>query len=165
MRNFSKADESHLQAAVGWLELGNWKEANEELENIEPAQRAHPDVLKIRVKIYVAAGKWNYVATLAESLTTMLPDSSFGPLHHAHAYKELKRQDEAKRILAEAVERFPGDWRVNYALACAYGRFGERALALRYLEAAIDQAGQIDIRLIALEDPDLQSVWTDISEI
>jgi len=26
----------HFQAAVGWLELGNWLEANEELENITP---------------------------------------------------------------------------------------------------------------------------------
>jgi hypothetical protein len=41
-------DALHFQAAGGWLELGNWREANEELENITPALRAHPDVLAVR---------------------------------------------------------------------------------------------------------------------
>ena len=48
MRPFTRPDELHFQAAVGWLELGNWREANEELENITPALRAHPDVLQVR---------------------------------------------------------------------------------------------------------------------
>jgi hypothetical protein len=54
-------DHHHLRAAQGWLELGNWLEANAELENITPQQRAHPDVLRLRVEIYSAADKWDYV--------------------------------------------------------------------------------------------------------
>jgi hypothetical protein len=38
-------DIHHLRAAQGWLELGNHLEANEELEKIAPALRAHPSVL------------------------------------------------------------------------------------------------------------------------
>jgi hypothetical protein len=36
-------DEHHLNAAEGWLELGNHLEANEELEKIEAFIRPHPD--------------------------------------------------------------------------------------------------------------------------
>ena len=55
MRPFTGLDELHFQAAVGWLELGNWREANEELEDITPQMPAHPDVLAVRWQIYAQA--------------------------------------------------------------------------------------------------------------
>ena len=45
-------DTFHLQAAQGWMELGNHEEANEELELIDAPLRAHPDVLEVRWLIY-----------------------------------------------------------------------------------------------------------------
>jgi hypothetical protein len=48
MKPLESPDSHHLQAAVGCLELGNWSEANEELENITPQMRVHPDVLAVR---------------------------------------------------------------------------------------------------------------------
>jgi hypothetical protein len=42
------SDQRQLEAAEGWLELGNWYEANEELERISPEKRAHPFVLRVR---------------------------------------------------------------------------------------------------------------------
>jgi hypothetical protein len=41
-------DSIHLQAAEGWIVLGNYAEANDELEQIAAANRAHPDVLQLR---------------------------------------------------------------------------------------------------------------------
>ena len=40
-----RSDKHHLEAAQCWLTLGNWKEANEEMEQITAQMRAHPDVL------------------------------------------------------------------------------------------------------------------------
>ncbi|MCI0351424.1 MAG: hypothetical protein L0Z53_18530 [Acidobacteriales bacterium] len=51
-------DTRHLEAAQGWLDLGNWQEANEELEKITPTLRAHPDILELRCRIYAAAKRW-----------------------------------------------------------------------------------------------------------
>ena len=45
---FSPSDLHHLRAAEGWLELGDWHSANEELENVTRELRAHPDVLAMR---------------------------------------------------------------------------------------------------------------------
>ena len=36
---------------------------------------------------------------------------------------------------------------------------------MQWLETAIDQAGKQDIRLQALEDPDLEPLWNQIREI
>ena len=45
MVELSTSDNRYLDAAQGWLGLGNWLEANEELERITTSMRAHPDVL------------------------------------------------------------------------------------------------------------------------
>ena len=48
----------HLEAAQGWLELGNHEEANEELELIDAPLRSHPDVLEVRWGIYAKVKNW-----------------------------------------------------------------------------------------------------------
>jgi hypothetical protein len=48
-------DKRHLDAAQGWLGLGNWREANEELEQITPERRAHPDVLALLARRLIVA--------------------------------------------------------------------------------------------------------------
>jgi hypothetical protein len=68
LRNFARPDELHFQAANGWLELRNWLETNEELENITPALRAHPDVLAVRWQIYARAEKWEACVDIAEAV-------------------------------------------------------------------------------------------------
>src|SRR5580765_5358025 len=60
------SDSFHVRAAQGWLELGNHLEANEELEEITPVQKAHPTVLFVRWDIYAMAKKWDYAAMLAD---------------------------------------------------------------------------------------------------
>ena len=135
-------DSFHLQAAVGWLELGNWTEANEELELITPQVRAHPDVLQVRVRIYTAAERWDYAAEVANELCTMMPDSSFGPLHLAHALRKLDRTEAAKQTLWAVAHKFPKEWRILYSLACYCCQLGQRKHALRWLQMAIDVAGK-----------------------
>jgi hypothetical protein len=55
-------DQRQLEAAEGWLELGDWLEANEELERITPQMRAHPYVLRVRWGVYAKAQKWEMAA-------------------------------------------------------------------------------------------------------
>ena len=62
-----------MQAAEGWLELGDWQSANDELEEITPTMRAHRDVLKMRYRIYIKAKKWLMVKEVLHSLSQMPP--------------------------------------------------------------------------------------------
>jgi hypothetical protein len=48
MKTFSREDKLHLNAAEGWLGLGNYLEANAELEQLPAQLRAHPDALQMR---------------------------------------------------------------------------------------------------------------------
>jgi len=61
-------DHRHLEAARGWLGLGDWQSANDELEEITPAVRAHPEVLLVRVEIYLKAGKPEMARSVAQTL-------------------------------------------------------------------------------------------------
>jgi hypothetical protein len=45
-----------LEAAVGFLELGMWREANDEIERLPPERKFATEVLKVRLRIYKAAG-------------------------------------------------------------------------------------------------------------
>ena len=74
---FDLADKRHLDAAEGWLELGNWQEAHEELEQITPQRREHPLVLRLRWGIYAKAGKWEMAAEIARALSEVLPGNSW----------------------------------------------------------------------------------------
>jgi HEAT repeat protein len=59
---------------MGWLELGNPVEANEQLERIAPLLRAHPDVLEVRLQVFVHARKWEACVEVAETILKSDPD-------------------------------------------------------------------------------------------
>jgi tetratricopeptide (TPR) repeat protein len=71
-------DSNHLMAAEGWLELGNYEEANAELEKITAELRAHPDVLVVRWAIFAAAKKWEAALDIAAAIIRLVPESPFG---------------------------------------------------------------------------------------
>jgi uncharacterized protein HemY len=52
-------DSLHLQAADGWIGLGDYAAASDELEQISPASRAHRDVLQLRWRIHADAQNWD----------------------------------------------------------------------------------------------------------
>jgi len=45
MKPLERPDSIHLDAARGWLMLGNYAEASKDLERIAPLVRTHPDAL------------------------------------------------------------------------------------------------------------------------
>jgi uncharacterized protein HemY len=66
----SQKDLRHLEAARAWLELSaqNWTEANEELDSIQATMRSHPEVLKVRIAIYLSAGRKDVALQITEHL-------------------------------------------------------------------------------------------------
>ena len=158
-------DQRQLQAAEGWLELGDWLEANEELERITPQMRAHPYVLRVRWGVYAKAKKWEMAAEIARAMSEMLPDNSWGWIQWAYSLHELKRTKEAWGVLIPVVDKFSDEYLMRYNLACYCCQLGNLKEALQWFEKTIDLAGKKDIRLMALNDPDLEPLWNDISEI
>src|ERR1041385_41374 len=95
-------DTMHLQAAQGWLELGNHAEASAELEKIKQQNRGHPAVLQVQWEIYGAAKKWEAALDVASALIQVMPEHSFGWIHRSFALHELNRTAEARDKIGRA---------------------------------------------------------------
>jgi predicted Zn-dependent protease len=158
-------DQRQLEAAQGWIGLGDLVEASEELERITPEMRGHPAVLVIRYEICSTAKKWEMAAEVARAISTILPDNSFGWIHLAYSLHELKRTNEAWNVLIPVADKFPEESTISYNLACYACQLGNLRDGMKWLEKAIDLAGKKEIRTMALDDPDLEPLWTQIGDL
>jgi hypothetical protein len=118
--------------------------------------------LAVRFQIYAKAKKWEYAVEIAKAVSEMLPDNPYGHFHLAFSLHELKKTREAWDVDLQ-VDKFPNE-HLRYNLVCYACRLGNLKEAYR-LEKAIDLAGKKDIRQTALDDPDLEPLWTQIAEI
>jgi tetratricopeptide (TPR) repeat protein len=162
MKPLTAPDSHHLLAAQGWLELGNHLEANEELEQIAPQLRAHPDVLEVRWNIYAGQKHWNACVDIAGAIIKLAPERQDGWIHRSFALHELKRTEEAFDQLFPARERFPEVWVIPYNLACYCAQLGR----LDESEKWFKQAMAIDEDLAkrtAIDDPDLKPLRDSMS--
>lgn len=167
MKSLKPPNSHHLSAAIGWLGLGNWREANEELENIAPELRAHPSVLLVRHEVYAKAGKWDLAAELATAIRKINPDEPgvWIALSYAMRRKSGGGVAAAKKVLVEAQQLFPNEAIIAYNLACYECQLGNRGEAWKWLESAFDLGDAKKLKLMALEDPDLEKFWEEIGEI
>jgi len=166
MKSLSESDKRHFEAAQGWLTLGNWLEANEELECIAPIARAHPDVLVLRWGVFAKAEKWEFAFEVAKTLVELLPDDASSWLRQAEALRKMPGggPKDAWDSLIAVADRFPKNPAVAYSLAqyaCGTGNLKE---AYTWLESAMDAGGD-KLKLIALDDKEFEPIWVDISEI
>ena len=117
-------DSIHLEAAEGWLELGDHLEANEELEQIAPQMRVHPDVLEVRWQIYAKEKKWEVCVDIAGAIIELDPKRPDAWIHRSYALHELKRTQEAFDQLLPVSDRFSKVWTIPYNLACYCAQTG-----------------------------------------
>jgi len=165
MEALELADGRHLEAAQGWLGLGDWFEANEELECITPRMLTHPDVLRVRYEVCAKAEKWELAADVARAISEIVPHDPFGCVHMAYALHAMKCTKQAWSVLIPVVDMFPKVYIIRYNLACYACQMGDLDAAMQWLEKAIDLADKEDIRMMALEDPDLQPLWGQIGDL
>jgi tetratricopeptide (TPR) repeat protein len=155
-------DTLHLEAAQGWLELGNHLEANEELDRISPEMRIHPDVLNLRWHVFSKAQKWDACLDIASALIKLAPECSQGWIHRSFALHELKRTQEAFDNLLPVVEKFSRVWTIPYNLACYCAQLGRLDEAQDWFKKAMALDEQA-VKESALDDPDLQPLWDSMS--
>jgi predicted Zn-dependent protease len=165
MRELDGSDKFHLNGARGWYELGNYTEANEELEQISPHLRSHPDALRVRYEIYAALKKWEMAAELAKAISALVPESAFGWIHCAYALHEMKRTKEAWDVLLPVADKFSDQWVIRYNLACYAAQLGDLTGARQWLEKTFEVADRGEIKLMALDDKDLEPLWSKIGEL
>jgi predicted Zn-dependent protease len=166
MKPLEPPDSFHLEAAQGWLELGNQVEANEELEKITPQLRVHPDVLELRWQVFAKAQHWDACLHVSDALIQLAPDGASGWIMKSIALYRMKRCQEAWSTLLPVAERFPHVPTVAYDLACYACQLGHMDEARQWLSRAFAMAEQVGdkgrTRSMALDDPDLEPLWNEI---
>jgi len=165
MKQLKHPDSFHIEAARGWLGLGDIVSASEELEQITPQLKVHPEVLLVRCEIYGSAKKWDAVLTIAQTLVKIAPKEIHGWIQRSFALHELKRTQEAFDLLLPATCLFPKEWLIRYNLACYCAQLGLLKEAWQWLEKAFDLGDSKKLKLMALDDPDLESFWANIAKI
>jgi predicted Zn-dependent protease len=157
-------DIHHLRAAQGWLELGNSEEAASEFRQLSPKAQDEPDALEVRWALAAAARNWDACVATGSALIAAAPDRPSGWIHRSFALHELKRTREAADLLLPAAERFPAQWLIRYNLACYTCQLGDRAGAWHWLQKALRLGNPLEIRRMALKDPDLSELAGKIRE-
>jgi hypothetical protein len=167
MRTLPLQDQRHLDAAEGWLGLDDWTEANQELEQIRPSVRGHPYVLLVRYEVLAKARRWDEAVAVAQTLLFLFPERPESWICWAYS---TRRKSEgglvaAKEILVQAEARFPAEYLISYNLACYECLLGNLKASRMWLKKAFVLAGSMDIRAMAMEDEELQSLWRKMGEI
>lgn len=146
-----------LDSALGYLSLGMFEDAWEELESLSPELRAADEVLELRLEIYQQLQKWESARVLAESLTKRSPENPGWWLAWSYALRREKSVEAAQRVLREASEVHPDVALIAYNLACYACVLGDLAETRTLLKIAFGM--DPELRKTAIDDPDLDRIY------
>jgi tetratricopeptide (TPR) repeat protein len=161
MKPLEPPDSFHLSAAIGWLELGNPLEAKIELERIAPELQSRADVLEVRWQAAAAAHQWEACQIVAVALMQHAPDRLTAWIYRAYARRRVDGGglQAAWDALRPAIEKFPEESIIPYNLACYACQLGNLEDAWAWLERSLAIGDRVQIKALALADPDLKALW------
>ncbi len=122
-------------------------------------------MLKARWGVYAAAGKWEAALDIAAALIQLEPKDPLGWIHRSYALHELRRTAEARDNLLGVVDKFPISATMRYNLACYECQLGRLEQAKDWLEKAFQLGDAKQMKLAALDDPDLKALWKNIGTV
>jgi predicted Zn-dependent protease len=154
----------YLEAAKGWVILGDLREANRELDQITREFQKHADVLEVRFAIYAKARKWIVCMELAAAMLDLAPDRPTAWINSAQTLHELEQTQDAWDALYAVRDRFPKSAAIPYNLACYACRLGRVEDSQEWLRKAFALGGE-SFRKMALAESDLQPVWERIKHL
>lgn len=153
----------HLEACRGYIDLGMYHDAWNELERLPPELRAKVDVIDLRLEIYQALGKWESARVLSESMAKHDPSNPNWWIMWAYSLRREKSIHEAREVLQQAAIHHPGVALIQYNLACYACVLGDMKEAHRLLPVAF--ALDAELKKVALDDPDLDNIFGEMSSV
>jgi hypothetical protein len=153
-----------VDAAEGWLMLGNASVAAEELEKITSEFYYHPRILGVRWQIYAASRWWEAAWIVSTALCEIAPEYAPGWISQANALRHYKGLKAAKKLLLSVVRTFPDEPVVPYNLSCFSCQLGQLSESCKWLLRAFEVDKTVELKLMALCDSDLKPLWDKIAE-
>lgn len=167
MQKLEPPDSHYLNAAMGWLALGNLAEAKTELAHIDPELSHHPDVLEARYIVLAHEHDWTAALPVAHALVRNSPERISGWLHFSYALRRVPEGgvEAAWNALLPASDKFPKEPTILYNLACYACQLGRFDDARKWLDLAAKVGGREKVKSMALADDDLQPLWEEIRKL
>jgi Flp pilus assembly protein TadD len=162
MQPLDIADQRHLDAAEGWLGLGSYRDAQEELEQITRAMQIHPEVLQVRWEIQATAKDWPRALESAATMVQVAPEDPRGWIHRSYCLHEMKQTEAARDNLLRVADQFKSSSTLCYNLACYECQLGRLEQARSWLRKAIASGDAYHIKQTAQLDADLKPLWDEI---
>jgi tetratricopeptide (TPR) repeat protein len=151
-------DFKHLHACDAWLVLGDYLEANKELDEIAPLRRAHPEVLDRRCQIYAKAGKWDVVLPVLETILRDIPKHERACLLKVECYRHLDGLEKAFAWAEALTDDFPESAEVAFNAARYSCLVKNMKVAEHWVKRCVELGGQVFQKRV-LNDPDFELVW------
>lgn len=160
-------DSHHLNAAEGWMGLGDRAEAAAELARISARNRRHPDVLETRWALQAHENRWDDALVTARELLEKAPTRSAAWLHHSYALRRATGGglQQAWGALLPAATKFPDEPIICFNLACYSCQLGNLDEARGWLKRSLKLGERDKIKLMALVDEDLAPLWPEIRKL
>lgn len=161
-------DLHHLNAALGWLALGNTAEARADLERLDPDCRHLPEVLAVEWQVLADERRWNEAADVGDRWVEATSAAVEAWIQRSFALHEARRTREAWDKLLPAATLFPRVHTVAYNLACYACQLGDLDAARRWLRRSLLDIKNREERshwtVAAQKDEDLRPLWNEIRE-
>jgi Tfp pilus assembly protein PilF len=154
--------EQLLQPAMGYLQLGMFEEANDEIELLPTEAKTDRVVLGIRALIYQGTGSWQLMREVSGFLAHEWPEDSQHWIWLAYATRRCRSITEAQQILTKAARQHPAEPMIHFNLACYAAQTGDLDAARERLSQAITL--DPEAKQLALDDPDLAPLWDDLGK-
>ena len=148
--------ERKIIAAQGYVELGLYAEARDELECLPHPCGERSDVIEIIVLCLMGERRWAEALDSAQLLCRIDPDEPGGFIHAAYCLHEMGRTREAVDILMRGPSSLQSKAVFFYNLGCYRARLGEIDAALEMLHKAFLKDSSL--RKAAKRDPDLNAL-------
>jgi len=169
MPTLEPPDSHFLDAATGWLMLGNADEARREFEQLRPIARNHPNALDFEWHWFAHEKRWHEAVAVAQRLIEQCAQRADAWIHRSFALHELRRTQEAHDLLLPALKQFPEEPTIPYNLACYASQLGDLTAARKWMQRVLrlDGSPVEELRRLsaALEDADLKPLWPELRKL
>ena len=155
-------DSHYLSAAEGWFGLGDSRAALDEIKQISPRNKNHPQVLHACWHIQHQLKNWEDCVSIGRAMIAEEPESPQGWINYGNALFYQQRYDDAFAALHPVLDKFPADEAIQYNLACYRCQAGNLNEAAQWLKQAFKVGNLKKMREMALKDPDLKPLWDQI---
>lgn len=162
MKVLAAADAELVNAAQEFLRKENPSAAEEALRRVSSDAELLPAVLEVHWEIQAQTEQWQRALETAESLRRTDSANAHGWLCEACSLNALNRTAAAFETLLKAVDQCPSVPTIHYNLACLACKLGRLPEASKWLQRAIEVGGRAEVKLMALDDPDLSPLLSEI---